>query len=102
MEIGTVCNAYSNKIILSWQNGKYKRAIPLNQSNSPTIRSGPSYQSFEAYSISQFESTNMCQSMSKLTVYEVQETSNDIPLDELEDSEMQSQSADDELILWKY
>jgi hypothetical protein len=46
---GTVCNTYSDRVTLSWQNCKYTRTIPLNQSNVAIIRSGPSFKGYQAY-----------------------------------------------------
>jgi GAG-pre-integrase domain len=99
---GTVCNTYSDKRILPWMNNKYQRTIPLNQSNVSVIRSEQSYKGFLAYFASQKDSTKVCLDKNKLTVYAGQQTTNNVPLDESEDSKVQSQAPNDELMLWNY
>ena len=43
---GTKCTTYHNRIILSWDKGKYKRTIPLASSNVGVITAPPGIQRF--------------------------------------------------------
>jgi hypothetical protein len=46
---GTACHTYSDRVILSWQHGQYKRTVRLGKINVPVIRSSPAYKHFSEH-----------------------------------------------------
>ena len=47
---GTWCGTYRNGVDLHWDNNKYKKSIPLNESNIALMLSAPGYDKFNAFS----------------------------------------------------
>ena len=46
---GTWCGTYRNCVELHWDNDKYKKSIPLNESNIALMRSAPGYEEFNSF-----------------------------------------------------
>jgi hypothetical protein len=46
---GTACHTYSDRVLLIWHHGKYRRTIALGKINVPVICSAPSYKNFKSY-----------------------------------------------------
>ena len=48
-ERGTWCGTYRNAVELHWDHNKFKRSIPLNESNIALMRSAPGFDSFVVF-----------------------------------------------------
>jgi len=46
---GTACHTYSNRVVLTWNHGKYCRTITLDKANVPIIQTSPSYNNYNNY-----------------------------------------------------
>jgi hypothetical protein len=46
---GTACHTYSDRVVLTWNHGKYCQTITLDKANVPIIRTSPSYNNYNNY-----------------------------------------------------
>jgi GAG-pre-integrase domain len=46
---GTACHIYSNRLVLTWNHGKYCQTITLDKANVPIIRTSSSYNNYKNY-----------------------------------------------------